>query len=141
MIDIDNTFYIQLVNFILILLLLNAVLIGPIRKILKKRAELMAAQLGEIEKFSSSSKEKLANYEASLEMARKEAGALRNQLKDEGSTKEKQILEQAGLEVSTMLASARADISAQSNSALQSLKSGIGALAAMAAGKILGKAA
>ena len=67
MIDLNATFFVQLVNFVLILILLNVILIGPIRKILKKRAEFVASQMEGIESFASSADAKLKDYELSLD--------------------------------------------------------------------------
>ena len=44
----------------IILVVLNVILIGPIRRMLKKRAEFVAAQMGEIEQFTGSAGSKLA---------------------------------------------------------------------------------
>ena len=70
MIDLNATFFVQFVNFVLILILLNVILIGPIRRVLKKRAEFVASQMEGIESFTSSADTKLKDYEAALDAAR-----------------------------------------------------------------------
>jgi F-type H+-transporting ATPase subunit b len=53
MIDLDWTFFAQLVNFLVILTVLNLILFRPIRGIIKKRAEVMNEKLGSIESFTA----------------------------------------------------------------------------------------
>ena len=83
MIDLNATFFVQFVNFFLILILLNVVLIGPIRRILKKRADFVSSQMHSIEQFTTSAATKLADYEKALAEARQQAVAARIALKEE----------------------------------------------------------
>jgi len=140
MIDIDQTFLIQLINFIFILLTLNFLLIRPIRAIIAKRAEWMSGRVGEIEKFTASASSKMKDYESALEKARIEATAVRVSLKDEGVAAEKKIAEDAGSEVAGTLTAARSAIAAEASAALAALKSKVESYSTQAAGKILGRA-
>ena len=140
MIDIDQTFLIQLINFIFILLTLNFILIRPIRAIIAKRASWMSGRVGEIEKFTSSASSKLKDYESALEKARIEATSVRVALKDEGVTAEKKITEDAGSEVAGTLSAARSAIAAEAAAAMSSLKAKVAEYSSLAAGKILGRA-
>lgn len=140
MIDLDITFFIQFVNFIITLLVLNLVLIKPIRGIIKKRKELMSSRMSEIEKFSSSAESKVADYEDQLDAARREANELRGQAKEAGSAKEQEIVGEAHTEATATLKSAREEISSQSQAAIGSLKGEIDKYAKMATDKILGQA-
>jgi len=141
MIDLNSTFFIQFVNFVLILILLNVILIGPIRRILKKRAEHMAEQMGAIEKFAADADAKMKNYESALDEARKAAVGVRMGLKDEGLAVEKDLLSSAGQAVADELKAARAEIASQAGAAKGALEKGVDALAGKAVGKILGGAA
>ena len=85
MIDLDWTFFAQLVNFLIILTVLNLILFRPIRGIIKKRAEVMGEKLGSIEAFTAQAESKLENYKASLSGARVEAQQMRVSLKAEGA--------------------------------------------------------
>ena len=66
MINFDISFVIQLVNFIITLLVLNLLLIKPVRGIIKKRNDLMAGRVDEINKFTDSATAKMSDYEAQL---------------------------------------------------------------------------
>jgi F-type H+-transporting ATPase subunit b len=69
MIDLDYTFFVQLVNFLVILTVLNLILYRPIRGIIKKRAEVMSEKLGTIEDFASKAEGKLEKLQGRVERA------------------------------------------------------------------------
>lgn len=140
MIDLDFSFFIQFVNFIITLLVLNILLFGPIRAVIKKRGELMAEKLGKVEQFTTQADGKLRDYQAALADARKAGVDIRNGLKAEGIKEEQGILSAAGQEAASALKAARADIGAQAQSALGELKKDVEKYAMKATDKILGKA-
>jgi F-type H+-transporting ATPase subunit b len=138
MIDLDYTFFVQFINFVLILILFNVLLVAPIRKIMTKRAEFMGSQLDSIENFTASADKKLAGYETALDDARKAAAQDRLSIKQQGLDQEKDILGKVGAEVAESLGKARSEIASQSKAAKGALEAGVGAMATKAVGKILG---
>jgi F-type H+-transporting ATPase subunit b len=141
MIDLNATFFVQFVNFLLILILLNVVLIGPIRRMLKKRAEFVAARMGEIERFTGSADTKLSDYEKALDAARQQATTGRLEMKAEGQAKEKTLLDAAAAAAAGQIQAARADIAAQTATAKKALGAGVEGLASKAVAKVLSGAA
>jgi F-type H+-transporting ATPase subunit b len=135
---VDKWFFVQVVNFLLILILLNVVLIGPVRRMLKLRAETVAAQASEIDGFTSSADVKIKNYQAALEEARREASAVRADLREQGAIREKSILEEASEEASVTLKGARAQVADESKAALETMLAGVTGMADKVATKILG---
>lgn len=140
MIDIDSTFFIQLINFLITVVFLNVLLITPIREIIKKRNGLMADQLSSIETFTSSADEKLKSYEQALDNARQQGLELRKQMRAEGSGEEQQIMSAAGKEVAATMKAAQEAIAAQVNGAKNALKADVEKFALKATAKILGQA-
>jgi F-type H+-transporting ATPase subunit b len=140
MIDLNATFFVQFVNFLLILILLNVILIGPIRRILKKRAELVASQMEGIESFANAADTKLKDYDKALDLARQAATAGRMAMKAEGLAKEKTLLDAAGAEAAEKVQAAKAEIAAQSQAAKKALQAGVPGLASKAVAKVLGAA-
>ncbi len=140
MIDLNITFFIQLVNFFIVLLLLNLILYKPIRGMLRKRAEIMNQKVEDVEGFNSRADEKLKTYEKELEKARLKAQELRQEKKNEGLDSEKQIVQAASEEASTILQSAREKAKKEKESALTALKKQVDKFAGHAADRILGKA-
>jgi F-type H+-transporting ATPase subunit b len=136
----DKTLFIQGINFLVMVFLLNVVLIKPIREIIKKRKGLMADQLEKIEGFNEGAEKKVADYESQLLEARKEAGGIRAALKDEGSAQEQALLSSAGEEASSTIQAARAEIKSQVKVAMDQLIKDVDKYAEQATGKILGQA-
>lgn len=140
MIDLDYTFFVQLVNFLVILTVLNLILFRPIRGIIKKRAEVMSEKLGSIEDFAAKAEAKLEGYKAALSGARVEAQQVRMSLKAEGVTVESSVLAEAGAEAAEKIAAARKEIDGQKQAALKALRSEVATHAKNVAGKVLVKA-
>lgn len=137
MIDIDITAVIQFVNFLITLVVLNFLLITPIRKILQQRQEHLDQLQGVVVISNEESEEKLEKYNSSLAEIRKEAAARREVLRAEAINKEREINENALSEAHARIQKARADISAQVDVALAELKGAVPDLAKEAAGKIM----
>ena len=140
MIELNITFFIQLVNFLIVLFVLNLILYRPIRGIIKKRAEIMAARLDEIERFTAQASDRMTAYEQELDNARQQAQDLRMQMKEEGYAEEKKLVEAASTEAGSILKAAREKIASEKKSAIAALKAQVEKFAQMAAEKILGQA-
>ncbi len=134
----DKSILIQLVNFIITILVLNLLLFKPVRQVIKKRKDLMAEQMGSIEKFNEQAEVKVKDYEAALDTARREGVEVRSKFKDEGVSEETKILAAAGEEASGTLQGARAEIQQEMSAAMGKLKGEVDAYATKAAEKILG---
>ncbi len=137
---LDKWFFVQLANFIVMLVVLNTVLIAPIRRILRTRAEAMAAKSAEIDTFTVSADAKIKDYQSSLDKARQTAAQARMALREEGLALEKTQLEAAGQVAAENLKAARGQIAAESQTALTTMLAGVSGMATKAAGKILGQA-
>lgn len=140
MIELNYTFFVQLVNFLVILTVLNLILFRPIRGIIKKRAEVMSEKLGSIETFTAEAETKLEGYKASLTGARVEAQQLRVALKAEGAEVEAEVLTTAGAEAAQKVAAARKEIDGQKQAALKALQGNVEGYAKSVADKVLSKA-
>jgi F-type H+-transporting ATPase subunit b len=140
MIDIDKTFLIQLVNFLITLIGLNILLIRPIREKIAERAKFMADQVGTIENFTSNAEEKLKGYQSALDAARQQGLELRKELRAAGAAEEQQIMSAAGKDVAATMKAAQDDIAGQVAKAKQALTADVATFAQKATAKILGQA-
>lgn len=140
MIDLDKTFTIQLVNFLVTVVGLNALLIHPVREKIKERNTLMADQLASIDNFTASADEKLKSYEQALDSTRQQGLELRKQMRAEGAGEEQQIMSVAGKEVAATMKANQDAIAAQVASAKQALSADVEKFAQRATAKILGQA-
>ena len=140
MIELNITLFIQLVNFLILLALLNFLIYKPIRGIVKQRQEKMSSDLSGIEEFNAQASSKLDEYQAALDRARREAGEIRESSKKEAVAEEKDILAAAGEEGNKILAAARDDIQAQSQEARKALDQKVKKYAKQVTDKVLVKA-
>ena len=137
MISLDITVLVQFINFIITLVVLNILLVRPIREVIKKRTGVMSGLMNETERFTQTAAEKLKNYQAALDEARKAGTTERLRFKDEALAEEKKLVSAAGADAQKTLSTARSEITAQSQEAMTSLKGQVPALAKKAVAKIL----
>jgi F-type H+-transporting ATPase subunit b len=138
MIDLDMSFFVQLVNFLISLVVLNFLIIRPIREVIKKRNDTMSGLVAEAEQFSDQAESKLKNYEAALAEARAAGTEERNKLKEEAASEEKQLLETAQKDAQQTMAETRSEVESQVKAAMEQLKSQVPAMAEKATAKVLG---
>jgi F-type H+-transporting ATPase subunit b len=139
MIDIDWTLYAQLINFLLLVFLLNTVLFRPIRNAIKERQAGLAAQEGDITLLSSQSLGLSQEITEKLAAARKEGAVAREAMKQEGSKAEASLLEEVKKQVDLEWATVEKKIAADMAKARESLKTQAQTFAQLLATKILGR--
>lgn len=139
MFDVNITLGIQLVNFIITIVVLNYVLIQPIRGMVKKRRDLASGMLHDAETFTTDAADKLENYETVLAKAREEAAAMRNVKKSEGTSREAELLAAAGREAQEYLRTSREETRKAVAETMSAMEKRVPELARMAAARLLGK--
>ncbi len=140
MIELNTTFFIQLVNFLLLLCILNFVLYRPIRGILKKRKEHYNQSIHETENFCTQAKEQVRTYQEQLGQAHQNAMEKRQELKDRAYQEEQTLLSEAGKSAADSLQTAKQRIATEQNEALSILQAQIQNYAHSAAQKIVNQA-
>ena len=138
MINLDHTIIIQLVNFLITLVVLNFLLIRPVRNQIAERNTLVQTQSGHIAEFTSQASEKLSSYEKSLSEARNQASLARDALKAEGNVREHELLQAAQNEAQAYLQSSREEVAKDVKTAMNTLQSQVNDFADKAISKILG---
>ncbi|WP_041245604.1 F0F1 ATP synthase subunit B family protein [Geotalea uraniireducens] len=139
MINLDMSFLFQLVNFLLLMLVLNLFLFKPIRKVLADRkAEVSGAK----EKSATVDKEvqeKLALYEARMREIKARATDERSVLKKEAQTEEAAILDKARKEAADTLSAIKNKVAKEAADARQLLKEQALSLSSEICEKVLGR--
>jgi len=138
-IDLNSAFFIQLINFGLLVLILNLFLFKPIRKILAERRQVIESAHSTTDEVEAQVREKMASYEARLREARMEAGSRRAEALRLAQEAEAGLLETARKEAAASLASIRDKIAKESVSAREQLKKQAEALSGNICEKILGR--
>ena len=139
MLEINSSVFIQIVNFLLLLLILNIILFRPIRQILKRRQEETASLENGISDFQNRAQDAEKGVEVGRVEARKEGFAQKESLKDEGLEQEKGILQEAGAAVEAKLDAAKKEMEAKMADVRQALDDQIAGFSGELAEKILGR--
>ncbi|MBM4275164.1 MAG: hypothetical protein FJ134_11985 [Deltaproteobacteria bacterium] len=139
MIDIDWTLFAQLVNFLVLVYLLNVVLFRPIRMNLKARQGKLAGYEGDIARFREEEQGLQAEVKEKLTEARRQGLSQRESLRQEGSQAEASLLEQVKQEVEAEWSRVEAQIKADMDKARQALKAQTQSFAQSLAAKFLGR--
>ena len=139
MINLDMAFVFQLVNFLVLVLLLNAFLYKPIRKQLSDRNALISGAKEKSAAVDKEVQEKLASYEARMREIRAGAADERGVLKKEAQLQEAAILEKARLDSGEKLAGIKALVAKEAEEARRLLKASAESLSADICEKVLGR--
>lgn len=138
MIELNITLWFQLANFLVTLVVLNYLLVAPVRKILRQRKEKTTGLVGEIEAFAMQGRKMLEDYETELARIRAEAGLRRKQAKVEAEAEERALLSEAHKDAQERLQASQAAIRAEAVSARQSLEADLKSFTDAALAKVLG---
>jgi F-type H+-transporting ATPase subunit b len=139
MIDIDWTLYAQIINFLLLVFLLNVVLFRPIRNALRERQAKLLAQESEINLLTDQNRSLEEEILEELAAARRAGAGARETLKQEGVQAEATLLEEVKRQVEVEWGTVEKKIKADIAKARASLKTQAQSFAQLLATKILGR--
>lgn len=139
MINLDIAFVFQLVNFLVLVLLLNAFLYKPIRKQLAERSAQINGAKQKSAEVDREVQEKMAGYEARMREIRAGAADERGALKKEAQQQEAAILDKARAEANASLASIKAQVAKETEEARRVLTASAETLSADICEKVLGR--
>lgn len=140
MITIDITMWIHVFNTLILIVVLNAVLYRPVRRILAERKQKLAELNNEIETFHSNAKQRADEFDEKFRDARRKAktefDSARSEAQAVGGEKLQQIREESDKVKSDMLVKVSSEVAA----AEKALKDQVDAFAAEMSAKVLGRA-
>ena len=139
MINLDLAFFIQIINFGILVLVLNLFLYKPLRAVLAKRREEIESSRERTGAVDRQVQEKVAQYEARLRDAKAEVGAKRAELVKEAQAEEATVLDKARAEAAASVASIRERIARESADARTMLQQQAQVLSGDICEKILGR--
>lgn len=137
MLDLNITLLFQLVNFLVTIVVLNYLLIKPVRKIIADRKAMMAELGSEAEGFEEKAQSSLADYEAQLVKARQDAAANREAGRNAGLKEQQAVLDEAQQQAQGILGTARAQLNAEAESSLRELRGKIEGFSQQLAARVL----
>ncbi len=140
MISLNATLVVQLINFIVLLVILNALLYKPVLAKLREREARIKADRDKAEDLNRQVEEQDNRHQEELAKARQTAALERTALMDEAKKKEADILAAARSEASKIVESMKASIEKEAEEVRKSLRTEMTPLAKSITEKILGRA-
>ncbi|MDO8724130.1 MAG: ATP synthase F0 subunit B [Syntrophales bacterium] len=102
MIQLDSSLLLQIINFVLLIFILNSLLYKPMLAIIDKRKKHLLDSEEEVSRLNRTVEEKMAAYEDKVRSVRSESLAKNKELIKEGSDRAKAILDETSGEISMM---------------------------------------
>ncbi len=115
-------FIVLLVNFLVLIYLLNIILFRPLLRIFKEREESVKGSLDAARDMDRKKEEGLERMNKELSEARQKAKDVFERLREDGLAKQKSLLSDAEGQASAMLQRAREELKAEAEKARASLK-------------------
>lgn len=139
MIELNLAFFIQVVNFGILVLVLNIFLFKPIRKVLADRRQVVDGAREKAAAVDLEVQDKMAQYEVKLHEAKAEASARRAESLKQAQAEEASLLEKARTEAAASLGSIRDRVAKEAADARALLKQQAELLSGDICEKILGR--
>ena len=140
MVSVDYSLLVQIVNFILLILILNIVLYKPIRGVLAKRREAIDGLNHSIDASSVGVREKEETFAEGIKEGRTKGVELKDAIIDEASREERRIIGEITGRAQDDLAAVRVKISQEMVAVRESLQGEVDDFAKAIGEKILGRA-
>ena len=140
MIDIDKSLLIQIINFVVLLIVLNFILFKPIRQVMEEREQGISASFGDAKSAQDRVTSLLDSYNASLAEAKQKATTAYNTLYQQGLDAQRDMIAAERAKGSEMMDKARAEITAASTAARADLRKEAERLSQEITSKLLGRA-
>jgi F-type H+-transporting ATPase subunit b len=136
----NGTFFVELFAFLLILFILGKYVIPPINNAMTARQEAIRTQFTELDQAKADAKSAEEEFRAQIADARHEAARIREEAREQGAAIIAEMREQAQTEANRIVEHAHAQIDADRQQAVTSLRAEVGSLATELAGRIVGEA-
>jgi F-type H+-transporting ATPase subunit b len=139
MINPDITLLIQMINFFILLIVLNLILFRPIRNIIKERNQIVENFNSDIASLTGEAQASMEEFEAKVLEARKEGVGRIQSMKDEGEQAEVELIATTTQEVQTKIEEARKKVASDIQDARTELQKQVQTFSVAVTEKILGR--
>lgn len=139
MISIDYTLLIQMVNFVVLMFILNLLLYKPVLGIIDKRKKNLQDIEEEIKRLNQSVDERMAAYEEKLRLAKVQALEKKQEIMAEGAEQAKSFIEAAKGDIPGMMEKFHADMNREVDEARRILTNQSRKISIEIAEKLLGR--
>jgi F-type H+-transporting ATPase subunit b len=139
MLELNKWFFVQMINFLLLLFILNIILFRPILRIFKDRQNSTTGFLEDAKAMHSEKDDLMTQIDAKLSEARSGAKSIFDELSDEGKAAQKQVVGSAQNQSVEINKKAREDIQAATERARAALKGDIESFSKKIVEKLVGR--
>ncbi|MFA7684526.1 MAG: ATP synthase F0 subunit B [Syntrophales bacterium] len=139
MVELNITIVYQMINFLVMIFILNLLLYKPILSIIEKRKKNFEDSENEIKRLNETIESKMAAYEEKVHQAKLEAVEEKSEIVKEGADKAKEIIEAVRSEVPGMMEGFRVKLDAEVSAAKAFLSGKSKELSVEIAEKVLGR--
>jgi F-type H+-transporting ATPase subunit b len=139
MINPDITLIIQMVNFLILLFVLNLILFRPIRNIIKKRNQIIQNFNSEITSLTDEAQDSMERFEQKVVEAKKEGMSRVQDMKGEGEQAEAELIAVTNEEVQAKIQEARQKVASDIEEARTQLQAQVQAFSVAVTEKVLGR--
>ena len=139
MINIDGSLFIQIANFLILIIALNYLLYRPLRAVLQQRREKFVGYETDISDLAGRAEGRIREIEARLAEARLDGFNKKDELKGSGLDEEKRIIAQASSDADLKIQGIKDQIKSEITMARDTLHAEIEGFSVELAQKILGR--
>lgn len=139
MIEINATFFAQIIHFLLLVAFFTWVAYKPITQALADRQAHIRGTIDAAERQQTEAAKMKEEYQALLVQARTEAQAIIDKATKFGEQTREEIIRETKEETAKMLTLAKSEIAREQEKALADLRNEVATLSVLAAGKIIGQ--
>ena len=139
MIDLNATFFAQILNFLILVAILRALCYKPVVRMIKAREDKIAESLAKADSDVAEAESVKKDYQAQLAEAREKAQAIVDKAEKVAASNRETSLQDTKREIEQMKKAAQAEIQRDRERAADQLKKEIVALSLLAAGKVVEK--
>jgi len=122
MLELNYSFFVMLLNFLVLLFILNAILFKPVLQIFKEREDTIKGNLDSAKNLQEKSEEGIARLNRELAESRSKAKEIFEALRAEGLNRQREVLSAAKVSADASLEQAKQEIRAEAEKARRALR-------------------
>jgi len=136
----NGTFFVELIGFAIMFFVIARYIVPPINRAMTARQDAIRQQFSDLDQAKADAKSAEEEFRAQIADARHEAARIREEAREQGAAIIAELREQAQTEAARIVEHAHAQIEADRQQAVTSLRAEVGTLATDLAGRIVGEA-
>lgn len=139
MLDLNATFFMQIINFVVLFLFLKTFAWGPLLKAMHARTEKIENNIRQADEDRAAAAEMKKDYEKKLADARLKAQEITDSAAQRSEAEHRARVEETQQEIEQMKSAAKAQIAQEREDAARTMKGEVVALSLAAAAKLIGQ--